>query len=106
MSIQFGIALGIIIVLGIAIAIGNRKKKWYKINKATNGLEEMLCVYRTQGDYFFGEHIKGFITAHYADGTTVYIPQRWVLLVTRVSENKVDSVLNEVEIFNNNQKTS
>lgn len=104
MSIQFLVALGIIVLLGIIITIGNRKKKWYRITRATNGLNRMLCVYRKQGDYFFGENIKDFVTAHYPDGGVAFIPKHWILLVERVAEKDVDNVIKEVNDFNVTQQ--
>lgn len=104
MDIQFWVAFGIIILLGFALTVGNRKKKWYKITRATNGLNRILCVYRKQGDYFFGENIKEFVTAHYADGKVVFIPKRWILLVERVSDKDVEYVLREVNDFNVTQE--
>jgi hypothetical protein len=104
MDIQFWVALGIIALLGLLLTIGNRKKKWYKVYTATNIGSDIMCVYRKQGDYFFGENIKDMITAHYQDGSKVFIPKHWVLKVEVIAESQVNDVICEINDLHKQQQ--
>jgi hypothetical protein len=94
MSPAFGIILAVVIVIGIIVVLRNKSKKWYKVFTANN---DVLCVYRTQKDYWIGDNIKDMITAHYEDSRVVYIPKHWIIKVERIQEADVSAVQLEIK---------
>lgn len=93
MNVWFLGAIVIAIVV-MVVLIGNKKKKWCKIYGAKG---EVLLVYRTQKDYWFGESVKDMITVHYETGDVAFVPRHWIMRIDRVKEENLQQVKEELK---------
>ena len=87
--------IAVIVVLAIgflAMIIGGRKKRWEKVTMADG---DVMCVYRTSGDYWFRDK-QNMTTYHRLNGGYVKLNSHFTLKREEINESQVESIETEI----------
>jgi len=79
MNVAGWILLGLAaIVLGIFVALGNRKPRWYRVYLANPEMSE-LHVCRTGWDRMWGSEEAGLMIFHDDKGKSIRVGKHWII---------------------------